>query len=407
MRFWLYEKLTLLFMLTAIFLSLFSGIDNWFANKIKQHNHQAEENRLVRLGRIAARTDKQLFITRNILPLLPSVVEFGADIDQLHNLFKKHYQIDLNFYKFSPRGKLEKTAPERPPNLWLMKNLFAAVSEKRLEKLPQLAKSLDKKIQFAFGYGKDLVSIRENPERIIQTVSENQEGLICWTSRRKGGLIIFASSLPEQYSIFRNEATRIKKPQTMHQVGLLKETASKNQRFLPLQAYHYLLEQGKEKGEFAGKNWVFLKSNSGQIFFASFFQEKCLLTRSVLLIRLILAIVFLLTVYLVVFTSTSLSLKALLISMFFASSMIPLSGLAVTSVENLEVFQQIEARKIRAQQEETLGNIAQNFSAYLASCSATLMKLTQNPCRLCLLKNQRRDYRCIYVHQVFQGHSVQ
>lgn len=379
MRFWLYEKLTLLFMLTAIFLSLFSGIDNWFANKIKQHKHQSEENRLEQLGQIAARTDKQLFITRNILPLLPSVVEFGADINLLHSFFKKHFQIDLNFYKFSPRGKLEKTAPTRPPNLWLMKNLFAAVSEKRLEKLPQLAKSLDKKIQFAFGYGKDLVSIRENPERIIQTVFENQEGLICWTSRPKGGLIIFASSLPEQYSIFRNEATRIKKPQTMHQVGLLKETASKNQRFLPLQAYRHLLESGKEKGEFAGKNWVFLKSNSGQIFFASFFQEKCLLTKIMFLIRLILAIVFLTTVYLVVFTSTSLSLKALLISMFFASSMIPLSGLAVTSVENLEVFQQIEARKIRAQQEETLGNIAQNFSAYLASCSATLMRLTQNP----------------------------
>jgi hypothetical protein len=379
MRFWLYEKLTLLFMLTAIFLSLYSGIDNWFANQIKQKKHNAEELRRKQLARIAALTDKKLFITRKILPILPSVVEFGADISQLHIFFKKHYQIDLNFYKFSPRGKLEKTAPERPPNLWLMKNLFSAVSEKRQEKMPQLAKNLDKKIQFAFGYGKDLVSIRENPERIIQTFFENQEGLICWTSRPKGGLIIYASSLPEQYSIFRNEATKMRKPPLLYQVGILKESGHKSRYFLPLQAYRHLFERGRENGEFAGKNWAFLKSNSGQIFFASFFSKDCLLNKSLFRIRLILAIAFLITVYMIVFTSTSLSLKALLISMFFASSLIPLSGLAVTSVENLEVFQQIEARKIRAQQEETLGNIAQNFSAYLASCSATLMELTQNP----------------------------
>jgi HAMP domain-containing protein len=65
--------------------------------------------------------------------------------------------------------------------------------------------------------------------------------------------------------------------------------------------------------------------------------------------------------------------------MFLAASLIPLGGIAVTAIDNLEVFRQIEINKIRAAQEETLGNIAQNFSAYLTSCSATLLRQSDSP----------------------------
>lgn len=366
-------------MLTAIFLSLFVVVDNWFSNKIRQKNSQQEKQRLEELHKIAVRAESQLFITRKILPLLPQIVESQANIDKIQNQFKSRYQLSLNIYQFDARGKLHRKSPGQPPHLWLMKNLFAAVSEKDLKKIPQLAKSLDKKIQFAFGYGKDLVSIRENPERIIQTVFENTEGLLAWTSRPKGGVIIYAQSLPEQNSIFRNEVSTMKRPSLLQQTGIIKESENANHDSLPFRAYKYLLHQAQEKGEFAGKNWVFLKSISGKIFFASFAQKHCTLHKILFLLRLLLAVVFFTSVYFVVFTSTALSLKALLISMFFASSMIPLTGLAVTSFENLEVYEQIEARRIRAQQEETLGNIAQNFSAHLASCSTTLVKLTQNP----------------------------
>jgi hypothetical protein len=73
---------------------------------------------------------------------------------------------------------------------------------------------------------------------------------------------------------------------------------------------------------------------------------------------------------------TAISLKKLVINMFFASSLIPLTGIAFTSLENIDVYRQIHTNKLRAAKEESLRNIIQNFSRYTASCSASLLQLT-------------------------------
>ncbi|MFZ5950363.1 MAG: SpoIIE family protein phosphatase, partial [Candidatus Rifleibacteriota bacterium] len=293
--------------------------------------------------------------------------------------FKNNFKIDLNFYLFDQNNQLIKSSPNQPPHLWLMKNLYPALAEKKLDQMPSLAKKLDKKVQFAFGYGKDLISIKENPERIIQTVFENQEGILTWTAREKGGLIIYAPRLAEPEKIFLFESLRFRRTDGLSQAGIIKESAMSLSNALPARAYNHLLKSDRQIGEFAGKNWAFLKAESGRIFFANFNSGCCPFKHFRHLMRQILAILALAIISMIIFSKAALSLKSLLISMFFASSMIPLLGIAVTSIDNLDVYQQIEAQRIKAQQESTLGNIAQNFSTYLASCSATLSRLTQQP----------------------------
>lgn len=377
MEFRLREKLTILFMLSAISLSLFAACDNWFNQQIKRIATENSRRNIDALHRIAARTEKKLFLTRKILPVLRKTVENNADINLIQSYFAEKFGIDLNIYRFSAAGKLVETAPRQATNLWLMRNLYPAISEKNLDKIPPLAKNLDKKIQFAFGFGKDLVSIRENEERIIQTFFDNQEGILAWTARDKGGVIIYSSTLPDPDRIFLGEAISLKRPANLVKTGIISETGAGGN--VAQRAYQHVVEKNQQHGTFAGQYWAFIKAASGRIYFACFSIPTCRLTRFMFLFRTLIAVLTMTSLAFFILSSKALSLKFLLISMFAAASLIPLGGIAFTSYENLDVFEQIEARKIRAIQEETLGNIAQNFSAYLSSCSDELMKLTQEP----------------------------
>lgn len=373
------EKGTILFMLIAIFLSLFSGIETWFKSKIAASEARLETSRKEILHRIAARTESGIFLTRKLLPLLRQIVEKKGNCDKIRIDFQKRYGFDLSIYRFSKTAKFISSSPSRAPNLWLMKNLFPALAEKDVKKLPALARKLNKKIQFAFGYGKDITSFRENSERKIETAFDGKAGLLAWTARENGGVIIYCPEVPEQNHIFRKEVLQLRKIGRIEKAGIIKERIGTANTNLASKAYQELIRQTKDYGNFAGKSWLFLKTFSGKIFFACFRLENNPFKRILHLTRLLLVTAGLIFLFFLMFSSSALSLKILLIGMFFAASLIPLSGIVIMTIDNLDVYEQIETNKIRAAQEETLGNIAQNFTAYLASCSVTLLKLTESP----------------------------
>ncbi|MFZ5950296.1 MAG: hypothetical protein ACOYXC_06305, partial [Candidatus Rifleibacteriota bacterium] len=74
------EKTIILFMVAAIFLSLFSASDNWFKNKINQIDLLQQQKNLQILHRIAVRGEKNLFLTRQILPMLRRIIENQGEI---------------------------------------------------------------------------------------------------------------------------------------------------------------------------------------------------------------------------------------------------------------------------------------------------------------------------------------
>ncbi len=374
------EKLTLFFMIAAVFASVAWGLESWFEAHIGMQNTEIREQRGRLLENIAARTDPALFVIRSILPVLRQVSENPQlDLEALRNHHLQQNHLNMTLYLFDAAGALVKTSPARAGNLWLMRNLYPVLKEQDIRKVSRAAKSLDKKIEFAFGFGKDLNSIRENPETIINTASSGKEGMLAWTTRPSGGLIIVCQEAPDQQTIFAAQTPGLLNDPSLVKTGLLQKN-SRNLS-LPEAARKAISQSGSTSGVFAGLQWHFVNTRSARTLFAAFKLAVLPMVHARYMLRLLLAA--LLAAIFIIFSfagaKSAITLKKLVISMFLASSLIPLSGIAFTTIDNLDVFSQIHTNKLRAAKEEALSNMIQNFNKYLASCSANLVQLTQNP----------------------------
>lgn len=376
------EKFLIFVMLSAIIIMLQLSIETWFDARIHADKAQISATRLNQTRRISAITDPQIFLIRRVLPLLRLFSEdMNADLESVREQFKSEYALDLNFYQFNSAGEINQTAPERPQNFWLIRNIYGGLHEQDRDKLVSLRRTLDRRIQFAYGYGKDLNSFREHPEQIIETSYNDQTGFFAWTHRPQGGLVVYCSQLPSTNQIFKAESQRFPQADERLASGWLPAGTDDDSRSLPQKAREELTLRSVESGNFAGLYWVFVNTRSGRTVFSVFTELADRHLRTLQLIRLCFAISLMLLfgVFLSTNVLSGISLKKLVILMFLASAMIPLTSLAFTANENIELYEQIQTNKIRAAQEEALGNIAQDFSRFIASCSTTLLKLTEEP----------------------------
>jgi len=375
------ERLTLLLMVAAIFFSLFFGLESLISSDSDAFSASLHDQRKLFTDRLAAATDPQASLARSVLPLLRLYSEDnGADLDLVRKKALAGRKLDLTFFKFDQHGNLKSVAPAKAGNTWLMRNLFAALRETNIKKVSQMRKGLDKKIEFSFGYGKDLNSIRENPETIIETVFNGKPGFLAWTSRENGGLIITCPEIPHSKTIFKAISRTIITPPDLIRTGILDQNHLSQQNLVTTAKKH-LNTRSLDSGSFAGYFWVFANTKSARTVFAVFSEKNMPGMRYYFTGRLILAIT---AAALLIFFATnqaaaSLSLKKLVIYLFFASSFIPLSSIAFTSLENVEVFRQIHTNKLKAGKEEALRNIIQNFGHYTSSRSEKLMQLTMDP----------------------------
>lgn len=385
------ERLTLLLMVAAVFFSLFFGLESWISYDQEAFSAKIHEQRKLFIDRLVAKTDPEASLARSILPLLRLYSENpDANLDSVRQKILSARNLDLTFYRFDQHGNLQTSSPARAANLWLMRNLFAALREKDVKKVSLMRKGLDKKIEFSFGYGKDLNSIRENPETIIETVTDGKPGILAWTSRENGGLIITCQQIPNHQEIFNSLGRAVTATPDLATAGILPQNYLQQNNIVTA-AKKYLNIKSVDQGYFAGYYWYFINTRSARTVFAGFVEKSTPHMRLFHMSRLILACIC--AAMLMFFATTgaaaSLSLKKLVIYMFFASSFIPLSGIAFTSLENVEVFRQIHTNKVKAGKEEALRNIIQNFSRYTSSCSEKLMRLTNDP------GDNFRDFRTI------------
>lgn len=367
-------------MLAAIFLMLFFGLESWISGRKEAWQSQIITDRRITTEKIALQTDPNSYFTNQILPLLRLYSENSqANLEQVRVNYLHDKGLDLAFYQFNKNGKLINTAPARAPNLWLMRNIFAAVREQDIRKVSQLRKGLDKKIEFSFGYGKDLNSIRENPEIIIETTFADKTSLIAWTSRPKGGLIVTCQNLPDSRTIFKKQTQNLTFPQNLRRIGIFNQ--GENNQQLSAAAHKYLSRHNNSSGNFAGYFWCFINNTTNDSIYAAFTPLADPYGRILFMGRQLLACLAGCMFFLLLLkgAENALSLKKLVITMFIVSSLIPLSGIAFTSLDNIEVYKHIYINKLRAAKEETLGNIIQNYNKYIAGCSNSLLQLTQNP----------------------------
>jgi len=374
------EKLTLCFMVIAIFASALWGLESWFEAQIASCRSEQYTRRRELTENIAARTDPTSFQTRSILPILRLLSEKpDLDLNALREMHLRKTGLTMFLYQFNSRGELIRTAPQKAPNIWLMRNLFPALRETDNHKVALARKNLDKKIEHAFGFGKDLNSIRENPEIIINTVSSEREGLLTWTSRKNGGLIITCPQIPSQRDIFALMAPQNLTDTKPAKLGIIDDNRQTNQ--LVQKARRHLQKDSSDSGYFAGLQWFFVNTRTNVTVFTAFQPVLSPFSRARHLMRLLYATaVFAIFTYILIHgVSLTISLKKLVVAMFFTSSLIPISGIAFSTFDNLEVYSQIHTNRLRAVKEESLSNLVQNFNKYLASCSANLNKITALP----------------------------
>lgn len=375
------EKLTILLMLVAIFLAMASGAESLLTGRLHAFAEELESKRQQEVAALAARVEPELFLRREILPLLRLYSEnHQNDLRAIQKVYLNQKGLDLSFYQFNDAGKLIQSAPVGAQNQWLMKNLYLALREKDPAKQALHRRSLDKKLEFAFGYGKDLNSIRDNPESLIETAFSGQTGLIAWTSRKKGGLIVVCQRLPTDQQIFKIQTKSLNTNKELKVAGLLARDYTDNNS-LAAQARRYLADISTDNGDFAGYYWSFVRLRSAKTVYAAFEQVTGTYQRARQMMRLLFLVlaIFLIILFCIAGRNNHLSLKKLVISMFFAAALIPLSSIALTAIDNLEIHSRIHTNKVRSAKEEMVGNVTQNFSRYLASCSATLLKMTSNP----------------------------
>lgn len=375
------EKLTVLFMLVAIFLAMIFAVEVLIDGRREAYADDLLTRRQAITASLAAKVEPQLFLNRSILPLLRLYSEnHSADLTAIQKENLKTKGLDLAFYQFDHAGKMVNTAPVGAPNQWLMRNLFAALRETDLKEMPKHRRSLDKKLEFAFGYGKDLNSIRENPESLISIVFNSKDGIVAWTSRPQGGLIVVCQQIPSDSDIFKIQLCTTKKREGLQSVGLLSQNYTRD-RSLGAMARRHLATSSSDSGSFAGQFWSFISLRSAKTVFATFSELPNPYLRVQQMARLLLFSLAAATILLIIIVGqdSTISLKKLVISMFFASALLPLSGIALTAIDNLDVYSRIHINKVRSAKEETLGNVVQNFNRYLASSSATLHSMTTEP----------------------------
>lgn len=366
-------------MIISVFVGIYLALNSWLEMCKQEWLEALTEERIAQTEKLASDSDSEYFVTRKLLPLLRKVCDDPLlDIEATKEVFISRYGLDLVIYKFDKDGKLQATAPKNAPNQWLMRNLFPALKEKDIRKTSENSKELDKKVKFAFGYGKDLISIKNNPETIINTVTSNQESFIAWSSRSKGGVIIASNGSPDKNKILSAAIEKMPKPKYFYTAGNLKSNINNKEKSSAIAASRYLSRNSQEYGSYLDKDWYFTKTKNNEEYYTAYNISTSVYHRGILYVKILFIILIPLSVFIIINlpNQSILSLKKFVILIFIASSILPLTVMGTASLENINAIANIHRNELRSAIEESIGNIIQKFGEYLTSCTNKLNEIT-------------------------------
>lgn len=372
-----FEGLATFIMLLATCYALLFNADLFLQRESDRQNEHFINEIIQRCTRLATITEPDIFLSRRILPILRLYSQNNSsDIELLSRQYEDLFGLELNIYRFDKNGKMVETAPQRATNRWIINNLYNYLFD---QKPGELDIRLDRRVQFAFGYGKDLNTISNNSERIIETTYMGTEGFLAWTSRPQGGLVLYCPQTPKKEAIFAAELKRIEPRHNIIKAGMFTKAAQKSS--LVVDAHKYLTDQSIVAGEYAGLFWVFKTSTSGRTVYKCYLPQPCQHLRILHLTRLCIISVgsLLFLFYMVKSSSNALSLKKTLLLTLLVSSLIPAGTLANAAFESIDVYRQVYENKIMASKQELIDSLMQNISHYLSSRSADLMQITAKP----------------------------
>ncbi len=366
-------------MIVSVLFGLYNTLHSWLKMHYQEWRTELTESRIANTEKLVTATDQQLFITRKVLPLLKYICETpDVDLEQTQLYYLTKYDLDLSLYLFDKNGNLEHTVPKNAPNQWLMKNLFPYLLEKDFKKIETGSQQLDKKIEFTFGYGKNLISLRDNPEIIINSVSGDQECFFAWSARKGKSIFIFGHRLPSDEKIVNSVYSYFPKNSNLLSVGKISDKPEKEQDLIALEAKKYLSNKSLDHGIYNNKEWYFSSNKNGKQYYTVYKTASNIYSRAIVFLKYIIFIILLIYFIFLRFSiNINLSLKQMIILIFLASSMIPIGNLSSESFENIETYSEIYKNELKSSMEEIINNSIQNFENYLTLCSNKLKKYTE------------------------------
>ncbi len=375
------EKIIIIVMIISVLIGIYLALNSWLKIEDDEWVTNRQERRMSQTEKLATNADRQYFITRNMLPLLRLICESQEfDINFIREEYLERYGLDVSIYKFE-NSKLTETAPEQAANKWLMRNLFPALIETDIKKIEAKSKELDKKIEYTFGYGKNLVSIRNNPEIVINTVIQGKESFAVWANRSEKGVIILSNGLPDNDKILKEIKGQELKLDNPVMSGRINNKDSSNEHKEVRTVYRMFFYNSINHGIYNDKDWYFVRTKNNEVFFAAYKLSNSVYFRGLVFLKILFVIVILLTVFVICKYSRDsiLSLKKFVTLIFLASSILPLTITGTTSLESVATLTNIHKNELRSAMEEAIGNTIQKFGNYLNNCSSSLLELTEPP----------------------------
>ena len=366
-------------MIVSVLFGLYNTLHSWLKMHYQEWRTELTESRIAETEKLVTDTDQQLFITRKVLPLLKYICETpDVDLIQTQSHYLTEYDLDLSFYLFDKNGNLEQTVPRNAPNQWLLKNLFPYLLEKDFKKIETGSQQLDKKIEFTFGYGKNLISLRDNPEIILNSVSGGQECFFAWSARKNKCIFIFGHRLPSNEIIVNRVCSSVSKNNNLLATGKLLDKARNQQDLIALEANRYLSNKSLDHGIYNNKEWYFSSNKNGEQYYTVYKTASSIYFRAIIFLKYIIIFISLFIIILLHFSiNINLNLKHMIILIFLASSMIPIGNLSSESFENIETYSEIYRNELKSSMEEIINNSIRKFENYLTICSNKLRKYTE------------------------------
>ncbi len=376
------EKLIITLMIVSLFVGVYIAINSYLNIEKNNWINENNERRIIQTQKLATDADRNYFLTRKILPLVRRICEDSSlDIKATRENYLKKYGLDISIYKFDKNQKLIETAPEQASNKWLMRNLFPALVEKDINLINIKSKELDKKIEFAFGYGKNLIALRKNPEIIINTIISGKEIFTAWDYRSENGVIILSNNLPDKDKILQETINSLTPLSNQLYSGRLNSNSKSEEQILAQKANNYLTNNSMEQGVFNNLEWYFIQTKNNDKFYTAYKCSSNVYDRSFFFTKILFSVLIILTIFFIFNSSTKsiLSLKIFIILIFIAASILPIIILGTTNLESIDTLKNIHKNELRSSMEEAIGNVTQKIGTYLNYCSSVLVEITEAP----------------------------
>ncbi|MFZ2958806.1 MAG: SpoIIE family protein phosphatase [Candidatus Ozemobacteraceae bacterium] len=420
-----WEFLSLAAQFGILLTCLFLGLDAWIDGVQEFRERQAIETARRQVIDLAVRSEPEGFLRARLFESTKYARTGRADVMELVALqLERVWGLHALFYRFDTAGKLTRTAPKNAPNQRLMGNIFFGLTASPGAALEETRKKIDSRIPFLFGEGKDLWSLRGLAGLPIEVYSQEIiaastaadfadkaiPGLLMYERTARGGLIVHFPRFPDETDLFRRVCLKAAQKASSGAFPAASHRIAKHAKALPpicglrmhsgsdfmldgktidpvaSAAFDSLPKSAERIGKFTDdtgnlRRWVFIETVSGRIVYGGFEIEPHPLEGIRFGMRAGGVLLFIAGMGSLLWGGKrlTLGLRRLLLGLFIASSSIPLAGIALGSLDIVEMYQTVVGSRIKAQQEGVLRDIVSEFDGYLHATSRRLRTALEDP----------------------------